>query len=59
MPMPEPGTRAHDEMVDFMRADLESKGSLTRIISSARELLKSQGRDFDKEFEAYLKQKRR
>ena len=51
---PEPGTKEYDEMVDFMRADLESDMGLTKLIEGARKMFESEGRDFDKEFAEYL-----
>lgn len=48
--LPDPGTQAWENMVDFMREDLDNNMMRTRLILKARELLKSQGRDFDAEF---------
>ena len=55
--MPEPGTQAWEDMVDFMRDDLESGMQSTKIEIIARELLTKQGRDFDEEFENWRKEK--
>ena len=55
--MPEPGTQAWEDMVDYMRADLESGMQSTKIEIIARELLTEQGRDFDEEFENWRKEK--
>jgi len=53
MSMPKPGNRGWEEMVDFMRADLESDMGYTKIKMAARKLLKEQGRDFEEEFEKW------
>ena len=45
--------REYEKMVDFMRADLESNMAYSKIIDKAKELLESQGRDFNKEFESW------
>lgn len=58
MPMPEPGSKAYDEMVEFMRRDLETDFASTKLIDATRELLESQGRDFDEEFDKWLKQQK-
>lgn len=58
MPMPEPGTKEYEKMVDFMRADLDSNMGLTKIIEGARKWFASEGRDFDGEFEEYRKQQK-
>lgn len=42
-----------DETIEFMRADLESGMALTKMIEAVKERLKSEGRDFDKEFEEW------
>ena len=47
MPMPEPGTREYDEMVEFMRRDLETDFASTKLI-----------KDFDEEFDKWLKRQK-
>lgn len=42
MGMPEPGTQAYEDMIDFMRKDLESGMGCSKIIEA-------DGRDFDEE----------
>ena len=54
--MPEPGTQAWEDMVDFMREDVDNNMMHTRLISTTRELLESQGRDFDAEFAKWKKE---
>lgn len=48
--LPDIDTQAWEDMVDFMREDLDNHMMHTRLISKTRELLESQGRDFDTEF---------
>lgn len=55
--LPEPGTQEWENMVDFMRKDLDSNMQYSKIEMAARKLLKEQGRDFDGEF-AKWKEKR-
>ena len=54
--LPDTDTQAWEDMVDFMRDDLESGMMRTRLILKTRELLKSQGRDFDAEFAKWKKE---
>ena len=51
--LPEPGSRKWDEMVDFMRADLDSGMRYTKIEMVARKIVKEDGRDFDEEFKKW------
>ena len=46
-----------EDMVDFMRADLESGMQYTALEITVRKMLKLQGRDFNAEFEKW-KEKR-
>lgn len=55
--LPNPDTQAWEDMVDFMREDLDNNMMHTRLISKTKELLKSQGRDFDAEFNKWKKEK--
>jgi len=55
--MPEPGTQEWEEMVDFMRADLERDMGYTKLIKAAEEAIKARGGDFDEEFEKWKKEK--
>jgi hypothetical protein len=48
--MPEPGTRAYEEMIDFMRYDLEHDMALTKIVMAAKKVIEDSGRNFDEEF---------
>jgi hypothetical protein len=48
--LPEINTQAWEDMITFMREDIDSGGMHTMLISKTRELLESQGRDFDAEF---------
>lgn len=51
--MPEPGTQEWENMVDFMRRDLESGGFYTKIEMEARRIVAETGRDFDAEFKKW------
>lgn len=55
MPIPEPGTKAYEEMVDFMRYDLEHDFALTKIVMAARKAIEARGKNFDEEFAAWTK----
>lgn len=57
--MPEMGSTKWEKMVDYMRADLESGMAYTKIEMAARKMFKEQGRDFDSEFNEFLKKKRK
>jgi hypothetical protein len=52
-PFIKPGEPGYEKQVAFMRADLESDMSLSKLIKATREYFKSEGRDFDKEFDEY------
>lgn len=54
MPMPEPGTTEYEEMIEFMRYDLEHGGALTKIITAARKAIENAGKDFDDEFAKWV-----
>jgi len=45
-----------DSQLDFMRLDLAANGGYSKLIDKAKELLKQQGRDFDKEFLEWKRQ---
>ena len=45
------------EQIDFFRKDLESGMVYSKLIDTAKEMFKKQGRDFDKEFEEWKKNK--
>lgn len=53
MTMPDAGTQEWEDMVDFMRADLESGMKYTALEITVRKMLKLQGRDFDTEFQKW------
>lgn len=55
--LPKPGSQEWEDMVDFMRADLDSGMKTTRLIISVQDLMKQQGRDFDEEFKKWKKEK--
>lgn len=56
-PMPEPGTQEYEEMVDFMRKDIESGFAYSKIIDMARKLIEARGGNFEKEFELWKKER--
>ena len=45
--MPKPGTTEWESMVDFMRKDLDSGMSYTKLIKETKKMFVEQGRDFD------------
>ncbi len=51
--LPEPGSQGWENMVDFMRADLDSDMAYTKIEITARKILKEEGRDFNEEFKKW------
>jgi hypothetical protein len=55
MPLPEAGTQEYEDMIDFMRADLESGMQYTKVEMVARKLIKERGDDFDEEFAKWRK----
>jgi len=57
MGLPEPGTQAWEDMVDFMREDLESGMKHTKIEILARKIVEDRGGNFDEEFENWRKEK--
>ena len=50
MSLPKPGTQDWEDMIDFMRADLESDMGYTKLINAARKSIESRGGNFDEEF---------
>lgn len=51
----EPGTREWEDVVDFMRRDLDSGMGYTKLIETTRKRMEEEGRDFDKEFAEWKK----
>jgi hypothetical protein len=47
-------SKAYDDMVEFMRADLDSGMRLSKIEIAARQIITEQGRDFDEEASLYV-----
>lgn len=56
MPLPKSGTQAWEDMVDFMRADIELNEQKAKIEMLARKIVKDDGRDFDEEFAKWRKE---
>ena len=56
--MPNPGTQEFENMIDFMRKDLESGMGYTKIEIATRKMFKEQGRDFDAEFAKWQKDRK-
>jgi len=50
MTVPEPGTQAFEDMIDFMRKDLDSGMQYSKIEMMARKIIEERGGNFDKEF---------
>jgi len=42
--------RDYEEMIDYMRADLDSGMQMTEITDIARRMIEAEGRNFDEEF---------
>lgn len=55
--MPDPGTKEFEDMIDFMRADLDSDMQYTALEITTRKMFKLQGRDFDAEFKKWKEKK--
>ena len=53
MSLPKPGTQDWENMIDFMRADLESDMRYTKLINTVRKSIESRGGNFDEEFEKW------
>ena len=51
--IPTPGSIEWENMVDCMRADLDSGMALSRIIEQGRSIVESDGRNFSDNFAAY------
>ncbi len=51
--MPEPGTQAYENMIDFMRKDLASGMGYSNIEMIARNICKKNGEDFDEKFKKW------
>ena len=51
--LPEPGTQAWENMVDYMRADMASGMAYTKLEIHARNIIVEKGLDFDEEFEKW------
>lgn len=45
-----------DFQIEFMRQDLISNFSLSNLVEKTKQILKEQGRDFDKEFAEFKRQ---
>jgi len=58
MPMPEPGSQAWEDMIDFMRKDLDSGMSYTKIEMTARKIIEERGGNFDEEFKKWKEDKK-
>lgn len=55
--LPEPGTAEWERTADNMRADLDSNFALSKMVQHVRDRFKKEGRDFEKEFEEWKKNK--
>ena len=57
MNIPEPGTQEWENMANFMRNDLACDMGHSKIIAQARKNIKEAGKDFNKEFKKWKKEK--
>ena len=57
MEMPEPGSKEWEEMVDFMREDLESDMGYSKIIKFAKDRIEARDGNFNEEFEKWKKER--
>lgn len=46
----------YDNMIDFMRADIETNFGYSKIIKAVREKLEADGKDFWEEYEKWKKE---
>jgi len=53
--LPEPGSKEYEDMIDFIRTDLDNNMLFSKLINNVRKSFLWQGRDFDKEFEEWKK----
>ena len=51
--IPEPGTAAFEDMIDFMRADLENDMGYSKIIAAGRKIVEDRGENFEEKFEEW------
>jgi len=49
----------YEDMIDFMRKDLESGMRYSKLEMQARKIVESRGGDFDKEFEEWRSKQRK
>ena len=54
--MPKPGTQEFEDMIDFMRADLESNMGYSKIIATGKKIVEDRGGNFEEEFEKWKKE---
>ncbi|MFW9871869.1 MAG: hypothetical protein ACFFG0_02120 [Candidatus Thorarchaeota archaeon] len=54
--LPEIGSSEYEEMINFMRKDVESGMRLSKMIQSVKERFKKEGRDFTQEFENWKRE---
>jgi len=57
MAMPEPGSQEFENMIDFMRKDLESGMGYSKIIEAGRKIVEDRGEDFDEAFKKWKENK--
>lgn len=55
--MLKPGDEGYEDMIEFMRADLNSGMQYSKIEMAARKLIKERGGDFNEEFAKWKKTK--
>jgi len=58
MGIPEPGTKKYEDMIDFIRKDIDSGMQYTKMIDAVRGLFERTGRNFEEEFAKFKKERR-
>jgi len=56
--LPEPGSKEYEDMIDFIRADLNNRMLFSKLINEVRKSFEWQGRDFNQEFKTWKENKR-
>ena len=52
----EMNSREYEDMVDFMRADMDNQMGYTKLIEAARKRIEERGGDFYEKFEQWKKE---
>lgn len=54
MSMPDPESKAYEEIIAFMRADLETNMGYSKMIEAARKFIEAKEKNFQEEFEKWV-----